>query len=206
MSDDFRGRRADVACALEGAGRTRPQPGIGSLARMATPDHIVLKRHRDLAGRQRDPWARRGLIGLLGLVCLLGLLDLFGQFSGTTHAAAAKAELSVSAPSRVRSGLLYTARFEVQAREDIKKATLVLDQGWFENVQVNSYVPQPVSQASRDGRVAFVLGHIPAGNSYVFYLQFQLNPTDVGRRSENVELDDGTKLIVRIERTQTVFP
>ena len=173
---------------------------------MTAPDQIVLKRHRDLVGRERHPWIRRALLGLLGLVCLLGLLDLFGQLSGTTHAAAARAELSVSAPTRVRSGLLYTARFEVRARQSIKQATLVLDQGWFENVQVNSYVPQPVSQASRDGKVTFELGHIPAGHSYVFYLQFQLNPTDVGRRSENVELDDGTRRIVRIERTATVFP
>jgi hypothetical protein len=173
---------------------------------VATPDHIVLKRHRDLVGRQRHPLVRRGLLGLLGLVCLLGLLDLFGQLSGTTHAAGAKAELSVSAPSRVRSGLLYTARFEVRAHEDIKKATLVFDNGWFENVQVNSYLPQPIAQASRDGRVAFELGHIAAGDRYVLYLQFQANPTDVGRRSENVELDDGTTLIVRIERTATVFP
>jgi hypothetical protein len=125
---------------------------------VATPDHIVLKRHRDLVGRQRHPWARRGLLGLLGLVCLLWLLDLFGQFSGTTHAASAKGELSVSAPSRVRNGLLYTARFEVRAHDDIKQATLVFDKGWFENVQVNSYVPQPISQASRNGRVAFELG------------------------------------------------
>jgi hypothetical protein len=173
---------------------------------VAAPDHIVLKRHRDLVGRQRHPWIRRGLLSLLGLVCLLGLLDLFGQLSGTTHAAAAQAELSVSAPTRVRSGLLYTARFDVRARTSIEQAWLVLDKGWFENVQVNSYVPQPVSQASRDGRVAFELGHIPADQSYVFYLQFQLNPTDLGRRSENVELDDGTQRIVRIERTATVFP
>ena len=173
---------------------------------MAAPQYIVLGRHRDLEGRQRDPWARRVLLGLLGLVCLLGLLDLFGQFSGTIHAAPSRAELSVSAPTRVRSGLLYTARFEVRARASIKQAWLVLDKGWFENVQVNSYVPQPVSQASRDGRVAFELGHIPAGHSYVFYLQFQLNPTDLGHRSENVELDDGTQRIVRIQRTATVYP
>jgi hypothetical protein len=187
-------------------GLIRPLPGVGSSARVAAPDYIVLKRHRDLDGRQRDPLVRRSLLGLLGILCLLGLIDLFGQLSGTTHAATAQAELSVSAPSRVRSGLLYTARFEVRAHVEIKKATLVLDQGWFENVQVNSYVPQPMSQASRDGRVAFDFGHIAAGHSYVFYLQFQLNPTDLGRRSEDVELDDGTKRIVRIERTATVFP
>jgi hypothetical protein len=36
--------------------------------------------------------------------------------------------------------------------------------------------------------------------------QFQLNPTDVGRRRENFELDDGTQPIVRIKRSATVFP
>ena len=51
-----------------------------------------------------------------------------------------------------------------------------------------------------------MFGHISAGHSYVFYLQFQLNPTDVGSRSETVELDDGSQPIVSIERTATVFP
>lgn len=46
----------------------------------------------------------------------------------------------------------------------------------------------------------------PGTATYVFYLQFQLNPTDVGRRTEDVELNDGTRPIVRIERTATVFP
>ena len=32
------------------------------------------------------------------------------------------------------------------------------------------------------------LGHVPAGDKYSLYLQFQVNPTDVGRRRQNVRL------------------
>jgi hypothetical protein len=173
---------------------------------VAAPDGIVLKRDRDLEGRDSHPWIRRGLLGLLGVLLVLGLVDVFGQSAGTTHAATPRAELSISAPTRVRGGLLYTARFEIRARTEIKQAMLVLEPGWFENVQVNSYVPQPISDASRDGRVAFELGHVAAGKRYIFFLQFQVNPTDVGRRNVSVELDDGETPLVRIHRTQTVYP
>jgi hypothetical protein len=173
---------------------------------VAAPDGIVLKRDRDLEGRDSHPWIRRVLLGLFGVLLVLGLADVFGQATGTTHAATPRAELSLSAPTALRGGLLYTARFEIYARAEIKKATLVLEPGWFENVQVNSYVPQPIADASRDGRIALELGHIAAGKRYLFFLQFQVNPTDVGRRNVSVELDDGQTPLVTIHRTQTVYP
>ena len=37
-------------------------------------------------------------------------------------------------------------------------------------------------------------------------MQFQVNPTNVGRRSADVELYDGETLIATVERTMTVFP
>ena len=37
-------------------------------------------------------------------------------------------------------------------------------------------------------------------------MQFQVNPTNVGRRSGNVELYDGESLIATVHRTITVFP
>jgi hypothetical protein len=173
---------------------------------VAAPDGIVLKRDRDLEGRDSHPWIRRVLLGLFGVLLVLGLADVFGQATGTTHAAMSKAVLSVSAPTHLRGGLLYTARFEIYARTEIKQATLVLEPGWFENVQVNSFVPQPISQASRDGRVAFELGHVAQGRRFIFFVQFQVNPTDVGTRDVSVALDDGTTQLVRIDRTQTVYP
>jgi hypothetical protein len=37
-------------------------------------------------------------------------------------------------------------------------------------------------------------------------MDFQVNPTTVGRQSQNVELLDGDTHIATIERTLTVFP
>jgi hypothetical protein len=37
-------------------------------------------------------------------------------------------------------------------------------------------------------------------------MQFQVNPTNVGRRSQDVALYDGTQLITTIHRQVTVFP
>ena len=61
-------------------------------------------------------------------------------------------------------------------------------------------------EASRDGRLALELGHVPAGRRHVFFLHFQVNPTNVGRRSQDVELHDGETPLLHIDRTVTVFP
>ena len=37
-------------------------------------------------------------------------------------------------------------------------------------------------------------------------MQLQVNPTNLGRRAQNVELDDGTTPLLRIKRTVTIFP
>ena len=82
---------------------------------MAAPDMIVLKRDRDLAGREWEAWLRRGLFALLCLVPLLALLNVFGQRPETASAAAPEAKLELYAPEHVRSGLLFEARFRVTA-------------------------------------------------------------------------------------------
>jgi hypothetical protein len=51
------------------------------------------------------------------------------------------------------------------------------------------------------------LGHIPAGESYLLFMQFQVNPTNVAwHRPQNVELLDGNRVVGRLHRTFTVFP
>jgi hypothetical protein len=170
------------------------------------PDGIVLRRHRDLDGRDNHPWVRRGLLALVGALLVLGLLDVFGQRPSTSRASTPAAVLSVYAPSRVRGGILYSARFHVTAHTDLNKAILVLDPGWFEGMQVNSIVPQPVEEGSRNGRVTYDRGHIAKGRSSILWIQFQVNPTNLGRRSQSVELDDGPNVISTIHRSITVFP
>jgi hypothetical protein len=172
----------------------------------AIPDEIFVKRDLELAGRRHHLVIRRALFALLPLITLLALLNVFGQRPAGSVAATSKATLDVYAPARVRGGLLYEARFTVTARDDLKKAMLVLDPGWLENITVNSIEPQPVNEASADGRLTLELGHVPAGASNVLYIYFQVNPTSIGRRATNATLYDGEQKLLEIHRTLTIFP
>jgi hypothetical protein len=177
-------------------------PGVADI-----PDTIVLKRHRDLEGRHKDVWFRRGLLTLVAVVPLLGLFNVFGQRPGKPTVATSAARLQLYAPSRVRGGLLYEARFHITARQEIKNAILVLDPGWAEGQQVNTIEPSPSGEASRDGQLELTLGHIPQGQTYLLFMQFQVNPTNVAwRRPANVELFDGNTHLLTLKHHLTVFP
>jgi hypothetical protein len=169
------------------------------------PDQIVLKVARDREGR-RDVVARRVLFVLLLVLLALGLLNLFGQRPSTTTAEGSAASLEVYAPERVRGGLFYEARFTIDAVRELDDATLVLDPGWAEGVTINTVTPGPLGEASRDGKIVFELGRVPAGNKHVLFVQLQVNPTNIGRRSQDVQLFDGDELLATIDRSITIFP
>jgi hypothetical protein len=171
-----------------------------------TPEGIVLRRHRDLRGRAQYIWVRRGLVALVALLPLLALLNVFGQRPATSKATVPAATISVYAPTHLRGGLLYEARFHITAHQEIKKAILVLGSGWLEGMTVNTIEPGPIGEASENGKLALTLGHIPADKSFLLFMQFQVNPTNVGHRSRTVELLDGSTQLARIDQKVTVYP
>jgi hypothetical protein len=170
------------------------------------PDQLVLKRHRDLVGRERSPWTRRVLLTLLTLLLALGAVNVFGQRPPTSTASVAAGSLELYAPTKLRGGVFWMARFHVRARREIEHATLVLDPGWLEQMHLNTLEPAPIGEASRDGRIALDFGRVPAGQSLLVFMQFQVNPTNVGRHSHDVELHEGETPLARIDRTVTLFP
>jgi hypothetical protein len=170
-----------------------------------TPAFLSLRRNRDEAGRLELP-IRRVLLTLVGLLLVAGLLNVFGQRPETSRAAVPDASLKVYGASKVRGGLYYEARFTITAHNDLKNATLVLDPGWAEGITINTVEPSPVGEASRDGKLVFELGHVPAGTSYILYLQLQINPTNVGRRDQDVALYDGDTFLTKVDRKVTIWP
>jgi hypothetical protein len=170
------------------------------------PDTIVLKRDRDLAGRRNEIWVRRGLFALLCIVPVLAVLNVFGQRPATSSATTPAARLKVYAPTRVRGGLLFEARFHITAERALQKASLVLDPGWLEGMTLNTIEPAPIGEASANGSLSLELGHIPQGQSYLLFLQFQVDPTNVGHRNQTVQLYDGNQKLLELHRTITVFP
>jgi hypothetical protein len=169
------------------------------------PQTLTLREHRD-HGRARQRWVRRGLLSLLALIVFAALLNAFGQRPATSSAAAAAARLQVYAPERVRGGVIYAARFRIDAHREIKNAILVLDSGWAEAYTVNGLVPQPTSEGSDDGKLVFTLGHVPRGRHLTFWVSLQVNPTNVGHRTQDVRLYDGNRRLAVVERTITIFP
>jgi hypothetical protein len=170
------------------------------------PDGLTLERNRDLHGRSGHLWYRRALLCLVAVLPVLALLNVFGQHPTTTSARTLAADLAVTAPARLRSGLIFQVRVQVTARQDIAKPQLVFDPGWWDSMSENSMEPNPSSQTNLDGRVVLSYNKLAAGHKLIVWLYFQVNPTNVGKRREDVELDNGATTITRVHRSLTIFP
>jgi hypothetical protein len=170
------------------------------------PDAIVLERHLHLRGRRNEVWVRRGLLLLLAGLLLVAVLNLFGQKPTKSSALTDRALFQVDGPPRIRGGLIYQVRFTIEARRELKDAALVLSSAWLEGMTVNTIEPSPLGEASRNGQLVLQLGHIPAGQKHLLFMEFQVNPTTVGRRHPTVRLEDSGRELARIHRTLTIIP
>jgi hypothetical protein len=170
------------------------------------PEYLDIRRHRDLEGRRSDLWYRRAFLAMITAVPVIALFNVFGQQPETVLAANSAASLSLHAPASLRGGLLWSAKFRIFARQELKDAILVLNQGWAEEMAINTIEPSPIGQASRDGRLSFDLGHVPKGHSFVLFVQLQVNPINVGTRDQGVHLYDGKTELLTIDRSVSIFP
>jgi hypothetical protein len=161
---------------------------------------------REPLGDATGMWVRRVALALLVLVALLALANRFGQEPVTSAAAGPAASLTLRAPEHIRGGLFFESRVQVRAARSITRPRLVLGDGWLEGMQVNSIEPAPSSEASRDGRVVLSWNELAAGDVLVVWLQFEVDPTSVGRRDYSIELDDGDARLARVARKITVLP
>ena len=151
-------------------------------------------------------WVRRGLLCCVAVLPVLALLNVFGQDPGTSSANSAAASLSIIAPTRLRSGLIFQVKVKVYARREIKQLQLDFEEGWWESMSVNSIVPEPEEETSKQGQVQLTYGKLEAGESLVTRIYFQVNPTNVGKRREDVTLADGETPLLTVHRSLTIFP
>jgi hypothetical protein len=127
---------------------------------------------------------------------------VFGQHPRRAAASTSAAALSVFAPTSVRAGLIWEARFDVHAVRTICDARLVLDSDWLEANTVNAIEPSPSQDTSRNGALELDLGRVAAGQRHLLCTQIQTNPTNVGRRTVTVALLDKNQQLLRISRTR----
>jgi hypothetical protein len=176
------------------------------VASLTPPDTLSLGTNRDRAHWWQSVWIRRVLLLIPLALVAAALLNYFGQRPTDSIGVGSEAKLTVHAPTEARSGLVYAVSFRIDAIRDLKHATLVLDPGWADGYTFNGLAPQPTSQESRDGRLLFGFGHLPAGRHLIFWISLQINPTTIGRRRQDVWLYDGSTIVTRVKRTITIFP
>jgi hypothetical protein len=161
---------------------------------------------RDERGERIGLATRRVVMSGFAAIALLALLGVFGQRPHPSTANGPAATLRLDAPRAVRGGLYFQARMDITATQAVQHPRLVLGGGWLEGMQVNSIEPQPQSENSRQGKLELSYGSLQPGDVMRVWAQFQVDPTNVGRRSFAVELDDAETKLVRVDRDLTVLP
>jgi hypothetical protein len=168
---------------------------------------IDRERYVDLRGRGSGPWGRRAFILLFGAVAIVALLNVFGQRGTRDTADSAAAKLEVSGPDHLRGGLYYQSLITVRAHQAIEHPQLVLNRGWLDGLTINTTEPQASQESNTGGgNLAFQYDKLDAGEVLRVWIQYQVNPTTVTRRTQVLELDDGPHKLVTLRRKFTVFP
>jgi hypothetical protein len=145
-------------------------------------------------------------VALLAAIPICALLDVFGQRTVVSSDTTQAARLTLFAPSAARGGLMYTARLQIDARTELKNATLVLAPGWADQYTLNGTSPQPSSENSQNGKITFSLGDIPQGQDYTEFVSLQVNPINVGDHTQTVWLYDGNRQVAVIHHSIMIWP
>jgi hypothetical protein len=76
-----------------------------------------------------------------------------------------------------------------------------------DGLTLNTLEPGPSSETSGpDGSLVIDIGALQPGQTWVQYLEYQVNPTSVSRRHQTVSVLSNTKPIVTLQRTMTIVP
>ncbi|HEX4623449.1 MAG TPA: hypothetical protein VH231_03275 [Solirubrobacteraceae bacterium] len=173
---------------------------------MTDPD-FAQDRYVQLRGRAWHQWLRRGLLLAMLAVLVAALFNLFGQKTASTAVTTTQARLRVESPPRLSGGVLFQARFRLQALgHAVDHPKLVLGENWYDGMTLNSTTPNPTSENSRGGRFALAFPELGRGQTLTVITEWQVNPTALGRRSMDVFFDDGNKRLAAVHRTLTIFP
>jgi hypothetical protein len=152
-------------------------------------------------------WVRRGGLVVLTAIVVIALFNVVGQRATNATADSSVASITVHAPVAVRPGLLFQAKISVTAHEAVPAAQLVLSHGWFDGLTLNTMEPAAVSETSAmGGSVVVTIGPLRAGQTFVQYLEYQVNPTSFSRRGQVVTLRSNGVALVSLRRHMTIVP
>ena len=82
----------------------------------------------------------------------------------------------------------------------------MLGEGWTEEMQLNTLEPAPAAETSTGGRLDLEYDPLERGDHLTIWLEFTVNPTNVGTRDRSVTLLDGERELAYAPGTIRVLP
>jgi hypothetical protein len=143
-------------------------------------------------GRRANPLPLLILAALM-VVALAGLLG--GQPDRISRAESDAAVISVRSPAILRSGMFFETVVEVTPKRPVEHLVIVLSDGLWRQMTVNSMIPAAEKEEQGDGFFRFSFGKVEQGETFRFKVDGQINPPlFAGTRGEIVALDDEIRL------------
>lgn len=170
-------------------------------------EDVVARRPRTERLDRVGLWIRRAAMCALLAVVVVALCNVVGQRSSTATAANGAVTLSVRVPHAVRAGLLYQGRIAITAHQQLPAVNLVLAHGWIDGLTMNTAEPSASTETSGPGgSLIFSLGPLKQGQTFVEYLEFQVNPTSYSGRHLFTSVTSGGTQVAALDRTMMIFP
>ena len=141
-----------------------------------------------------------GLVGVNGrrlvmlvftVISAVGLLGLIGQRTSDSIASTPSVRMRLSAPEGVRGGLFFQSRAR-DPRADADRASAARARQRLDRGHAGQLDRAGRRERDRAATASVVLsyGALEAGDVLRVWLQFEVDPTSVGKRSYTIELDD----------------
>lgn len=178
--------------ASDGGGRDERAPdGIGD-------SHV-----RPVAGWRRHA-SPLGLV-IVGLVIAAGLLGVFGH-ERAWSAETGDVALRIEASETIRNGEFFEMRIRIFSDRAIAEPVIGIDDSLWEDMTVNTMIPSPVDEESKDGEFRFTFAPMESGTEFLLKVDLQVNPDILGGNEGIVTVYDGTERIVAAEIEIGVLP
>lgn len=152
-------------------------------------------RHTRPGGGTRLTWYRTIGIGLFLILGLAGLLG--GGQTKEVVLTSPVAQMALHIPQPVRNGMVFEWRIGITARQPLADAVIAVPANLWHDMTINSLVPAATEEEFKDGEFRFRFGALKAGDTLLFKVDGQLNPTHLERQRGDIRLLDGDRELLR---------
>lgn len=142
---------------------------------------------------------------VFGVIVALALSGWLGR-ERTWNAEGEGATLQVHVPEIIRNGEFLEMRVRLVSDRPIEELVIGIDETLWEDITVNTMIPAAAEEASEDGEARFTFAELPAGTSFLFKVDMQVNPDIVGGNDGTLTVYDGETQLVATDLSVTVLP